>query len=250
MPRRAASPIPTPPAAADPASRTPAGRAYGGRSAEDRSAERRARFVEAGIEVFGTAGLRGATVRGLCAAAGLTDRYFYESFDSVEALLRAVHAALMARLRDTLLREAMVSEAWAGDTAAVAAQAARAYALWFDFVRDPRVGRIVLVEVVGVSAALDAEVASAMDDFVQLTVAPLDVAMPGRAVPASRRLLIGRALQGAALHLARSWMASGYVAPREDVVGACVLIATGTLGALRDAAARAKAGTTGDALSA
>lgn len=221
------------------ASRAPAGRTYGGQTAEDRAAARRARFIEAGVEVFGTVGLRGATVRGLCAAAGLTDRYFYESFGDLPALLQAVHAQLMDDLGARLARETVGSTAWAGDRAAVAAQATRAYERWFDFVRDPRVGRIVLVEVVGVSAALDAQVEASMDGFVALTVAPLAVALPGQVVPEGRRLLIGRALQGAALHLARSWMASGYAAPREDVVGACVLIATGTLAALREAAAEA-----------
>ena len=50
------------------------GRAYGGLAPEDRAAARRARFIEAGIELFGTQGFRAATVRGVCAAAGLTDR--------------------------------------------------------------------------------------------------------------------------------------------------------------------------------
>jgi AcrR family transcriptional regulator len=213
-----------------------AGRSYGGLSAADRVAARRARFIEAGIEVFGTAGVRVATERGLCAAAGLTDRYFYESFDGVEALLRAVHATLSARLRDALMEGAIVSDAWAGDAAAIAAQAARGYGIWFDIVRDPRVCRILLIEVVGVSPALDAQYEATMAAFADLVVAPLDVALPGIQVPPQRRELIGRALQGAALHLAKAWMASGYAAPQEDVVQACVLIATGTMRALKAAA--------------
>jgi AcrR family transcriptional regulator len=222
-----------------PASAAPVGRSYGGLAAPARVAARRARFVEAGIEVFGTVGLRGATVRGLCAAAGLTDRYFYESFEGVEALLRAVHLSLVARLRDGLVSESIASPAWAGDPAEVAAQATRGYEVWFDFVRDPRVGRIVLQEVVGVSRAMDAQYEAAMDDFAELTVSPVAVALPGHAMPATRRRLIGRALAGAALQVARHWMASGYAAPREDVVRTCVLIATGTLSALKAAAAQA-----------
>ena len=67
-----------------------AARPYGGLAMEERVAARRARFIEAGVELFGTQGFRGATVRGVCAAAGLTDRYFYESFPTLEALLAAV----------------------------------------------------------------------------------------------------------------------------------------------------------------
>ena len=73
-------------------------RSYGGLAMEERVAARRARFVEAGVELFGTQGFRGATVRGICAAAGLTDRYFYESFASLESLLAAVYGSLTERL--------------------------------------------------------------------------------------------------------------------------------------------------------
>lgn len=217
--------------------RTPSasGRAYGGLPAAERVAARRARFVDAGLEVFGTVGLRGATVRGLCAAAGLTDRYFYESFANVEALLAAVHASLVERLREALLRESVDSPAWAGDAAAVAAQAARGYGVWFDFVRDPRVGRVLLLEVLGVSPDMDARYEAAMEELSELTISPVDVAMPGRALQGEPRAIVGRALAGAALHVAKRWMASGYAASREDVVRACTLIASGTLAALKDA---------------
>ena len=40
-------------------------RSYGGLAMEERVAARRARFIEAGIELFGTQGFRGATVRGI-----------------------------------------------------------------------------------------------------------------------------------------------------------------------------------------
>jgi AcrR family transcriptional regulator len=221
------------------ASAAPAGRSYRGVAAGARVAARRARFVEAGVEVFGTVGVRGATVRGICAAAALTDRYFYESFDGVEALLRAVHATLVARLREALVREVIASPAWGGDRAEVAALATRGYEVWFDFVRDPRVGRIVLEEIVGVSAAMDAQYEAALDDLAELTVSPVDIALPGHPMPALRRRLIGRALAGAALQVARHWMSTGYAAPREDVVRTCVLLATGTMAALKEAATQA-----------
>jgi len=76
------------------AATTASARPYGGLAMEERVAARRARFIEAGIELFGTQGFRGATVRGICAAAGLTDRYFYESFASLEALLADVYGTV------------------------------------------------------------------------------------------------------------------------------------------------------------
>ena len=49
------------------------------------------------------------------------------------------------------------------------------------------------------------------------------------------------ALVGSGLQVAKMWMTDGYKAPRRDVVRTCVLVATGTLAALR-AQALAKPG--------
>ena len=81
------------------ATRARAARTYSGRSADDRRAERRTRLLAAGRRAWGESGLTGVTVRGVCALAGLTDRYFYESFANREALVLAV----AERLRDEML---------------------------------------------------------------------------------------------------------------------------------------------------
>lgn len=65
-------------------------RTYGGVAAEDRVAARRARLIEAGRRLFGRVGVAGATVKGTCEEAGLNQRYFYESFATVEDLAVAV----------------------------------------------------------------------------------------------------------------------------------------------------------------
>ena len=62
-------------------------RSYRGQSQEQRRAERRARLIEGAIAVYGERGYHQATVKAVCEAAGLTERYFYESFANSEALL-------------------------------------------------------------------------------------------------------------------------------------------------------------------
>lgn len=69
--------------------RTPT-RPYGGRSAQERQAERRQRLIDAALEIWGDHGWAAVTMRGVCARAGLIDRYFYESFADRDALLLAV----------------------------------------------------------------------------------------------------------------------------------------------------------------
>ena len=212
-------------------------RSYGGLAMEERVAARRARFVEAGVELFGTQGFRGATVRGICAAAGLTDRYFYESFASMEALLASVYGSLTDGFAKRLTEESFTSEGWRGDAAAVERQVTAAYELWFETVRDARVARILLVEILGVSAEMDALYEASARAMAALTIMPLDGTLPTLKLSKARRELLGRALVGAALQVAKMWMTGGYKLPRRDVVRTCVLVATGTLVALRAEAA-------------
>lgn len=64
-------------------------RSYGGRTAEERAAERRERLLRATAAVLDQRGASGTTMTAVCGAAGLTERYFYESFASLEEALVA-----------------------------------------------------------------------------------------------------------------------------------------------------------------
>lgn len=81
-------------------------RPYRGVSADERRAARRAQLLEAGLEVVGREGLAAATVNAVCAEAGLTKRYFYESFTDrdtlLEELLEGLHTGLLERVRTAL----------------------------------------------------------------------------------------------------------------------------------------------------
>jgi AcrR family transcriptional regulator len=74
-------------------------RRYGGKSAQERRAERRAALIHAGRRIWQEHGWAAVTMRGVCAEAGLTDRYFYESFADRDALL----AEIWDQARDEVL---------------------------------------------------------------------------------------------------------------------------------------------------
>jgi AcrR family transcriptional regulator len=78
-------------------------RRYSGQSFEDRQAERRAKLIKAAALVAGRHGLEGTSVAAICAEAGLTARYFYESFPGREAIFveayRAVQDELLTRMQ-------------------------------------------------------------------------------------------------------------------------------------------------------
>ncbi|WP_454194115.1 TetR/AcrR family transcriptional regulator [Nocardia sp. Marseille-Q1738] len=115
-------------------------RTYGGISAQERRAQRRSALLDAALEIIGTEGLGKLTVSGLCARAGLNERYYYENFDSRDAVL----AALIDRIAEELAA-AIISAVRAApkDTRATAHAAITAgVQLLTD---DPRKAKVALI---------------------------------------------------------------------------------------------------------
>lgn len=121
--------------------RTTPTRSWRGVSAEDRRAERRAALIEAGLDVIGTDGWARTTVRGVCQRAGLTERYFYESFGDRDALLLAVYERVLVEGIQVVLAAAATAPHDIRRTAR--AGIAAAFELLID---DPRKGRVLLLE--------------------------------------------------------------------------------------------------------
>lgn len=78
-------------------------RPYRGVSAEQRRAERREQLLEACREVVGRDGVAATTVGSVCDQAGLTKRYFYESFTDLDAILLELLEELFAAVRTRIL---------------------------------------------------------------------------------------------------------------------------------------------------
>lgn len=76
-------------------------RSYGGQTAHERAAGRRERLVEATIASLAGQGEAGTTMTAVCAGAGLTERYFYESFVSRDEALVAALDAAASRIAQT-----------------------------------------------------------------------------------------------------------------------------------------------------
>lgn len=76
----------------------PQTRSYRGVQAGERLAQRRQRFIEAGLDLLGQTDPDELTVRSICARAGLTARYFYESFADKDEFVEAVFDAATTQL--------------------------------------------------------------------------------------------------------------------------------------------------------
>jgi AcrR family transcriptional regulator len=69
-----------------------------GLTPDERKARRRALLIDAGFDLLGTEGATGTTVRAVCHKAELNARYFYESFEDIDALLVAVYDHVVEQL--------------------------------------------------------------------------------------------------------------------------------------------------------
>ncbi|MDN5896374.1 MAG: TetR/AcrR family transcriptional regulator [Nocardioides sp.] len=120
---------------------------YRGVSAEDRLADRRERLLEATLEVWSAEAGPPITMTRVCAQAGLTERYFYESFRGLDAARLEVLQRIATEISERSI-EAMATTPGTPTDRARAAVAAFVQIL----TEDPRKGRIAMVESLGVPA--------------------------------------------------------------------------------------------------
>lgn len=203
-------------AAGDPSSASTA-RRYGGLTAQERLDRRRAQFLDAGLEIFGTTGYRTATAREVCRLAGLTDRYFHESFESMEDLLVAVYHAGIARLRDAVL-QAFVETADKGLAVATRAM----LDAHFTFARDRRTARVIWHEVLGVSPRVDAVYGAVLEEFADfmygVVVGSPQTAPVLEIVTPEELKVITTSIVGSLDQYTRIWMVHDYTPAQEVVV--------------------------------
>lgn len=122
-------------------------RRWRGVEPDDRQAQRRERLLEAAFDLVGTDGSAAATVRGVCARAGLNSRYFYESFADADALLVTVFDRVAAET----LAIALAADRAAGADPRARLQASLGAVAGF-LTDDPRRARVLAVEGIESSA--------------------------------------------------------------------------------------------------
>jgi AcrR family transcriptional regulator len=190
-------------------------RPYGGVSAEERRAKRRTQLIEAGVDLLGTEGWQATTVRALCSRAGLTERYFYESFADRDALLVAVFDDVAGRAAVVVL---------SATQEAPHDERERSRAAIGAFVElltgDPRLGRILLLEALG-NEALERRRREALQVFAKL-IADQAREFYGEGAPEPvDAMLTSTALVGALAELLIAWLDGSLDVPRQRLVDHC-----------------------------
>jgi AcrR family transcriptional regulator len=191
---------------------SPAGRRYRGITGAERREQRQARLLEAGLELFGTRGYADTSVQAICEAAGLNRRYFYESFDGSEDLLRQVYERIVTEIAAEVIdvtARAQTIEDQAGSGLAAA---------WRILAEDPRKARILAVEVVGVSERLERIRRRNRHAFADILMSNA-LSLAGPDVELRLDPVLGaRALIGACMELMVDWVSGEIDATPEQVV--------------------------------
>jgi AcrR family transcriptional regulator len=188
-------------------------RTYRGVPASQRRAERRERLVTAGLELFGTRGIAATRVDDVCAEAGLTKRYFYESFDSLDDLVHAVVESVLADLTARMVP--LIEESgWRNPRPALA------YFI-HSLLEDPRLVRLLVVEAhTGVLAPRRQEFVDRAVD-IWLASDPSTDKSPEH-LPIQR--LLAHAMAGAAGEVALGWLNGRIELSADEIVDQLVRI--------------------------
>jgi len=196
---------------------------YRGLSLDQRQAERRQRLIRSAVELFGRDGYHGTAIRALCVHAGLTERYFYESFVNGEALLTATYEHLIEQLRARILKAVL------GAPRDLPGMSRAGLSAFFEAMYEDRAAaRIILYEVLGVSPVVDGLYRRALDDFEKLVRQIVETFFDTRRAAGIDLDLIAAGLIGTVLMIASRWTMTGYALPLERVVDNCLLIFNAT----------------------
>jgi AcrR family transcriptional regulator len=169
---------------------------------EDRQALRRDELIAAGVQSLGEAGGPALTVRAVCREAGLTERYFYESFSDRDEFVRAVYDDVCARAMSALMSATTPREA-----------VERFVALMVD---DPVRGRVLLLAP-EVEPVLVRSGAEWMPSFIDLLQRKLT-----RIGDPVRQNMIATSLIGGLTALFTAYLDGRLAATREQFIDYCV----------------------------
>lgn len=190
-------------------------RKWGAKTADERRAQRRQQLIAAAIPLYDEKGFSNCSVKAVCQAAGLTERYFYESFANGEDLLKEcftiVTGELAAKVRTT-------AETIKGGTRKRVRAALLTYLVALK--SNPPAARLFLLGMGGISTEIDALVSSNLDDFGRLLLQVLRRKAP----PGGASDLLLRGVIGGGLYVARAWASDDFEEDIEHVADTALRI--------------------------
>lgn len=173
-------------------------RRYRNQTGEERRQDRRSRLVQAGIDMFAERGYHATSIDGLCGAAGVSTRNFYEEFRNKEALIIAIYEDVNARAF------AAVGEAVAQHRDSPLHERVRAplEAYLTTTTENPRAAQVIYLETASVSPVMEQRRRATVEAFGALILAEGRRAAEAGMIPDRDLTLTSIALVGAIRELA------------------------------------------------
>ena len=182
-------------------------------SAEERRTARYEQLLEAGIRIIGTQGYEAATLRAVCKEAGLTERYFYESFKNRLALFEAAYS----RINQELLLDIQRAVTSAGTVPRVVTHAVLDAV--FNFILDaPDRGRLIMIEPMGAFSSADNPTGQNIDTFVEFVLSMAKGFIKEEALPDSELRVLARGGVGAVIYLCQQWIMTDLEQPIDELI--------------------------------
>lgn len=188
-------------------------RKYGGVQADLRTEDRKQKIISAGLESFGTIGYAKTSIKKICALAGLTERYFYESFHCKEDLLSAVYQSITEEL--LIKTDEMIDRSPVRNKTT----AHEALKLYFQTLQDdPRKARVLFFEILGVSPRIDGEYQKAIQELSDNAVRLLQMVFPAIDYRKVKNTIFPAAIAGAIIQVASQWTLNHFQPPLENIL--------------------------------
>lgn len=186
---------------------------YAGKTASDRQAERREKLLAAGIRLIGRQGYAATSIDAVCGEAGLTKRYFYESFSNSEEMLVEAYREVTREYLNSILQ---ATTPYLNDSRKLVRAGLEQV---FKFVKDnPDKARLIMIEAMSVQSQLGRMYGKSYNEFVELLVRFTKPFLPGGGPGDVMLAVMARSGVGAIIHLCQGWIATDFKQPMQELV--------------------------------
>jgi AcrR family transcriptional regulator len=197
-------------------------RKYGGKDALARQQERKAKLLAAGIKLIGREGFTATSIDAICAEAGLTKRYFYESYESTNVLLLEAYQAVIIEF---LVSIQQAAHPYLNDAKALVHAG---LLQTFTFVaNNPDKARLIMIEAMSVRGQLGHLYGKGYGNFVDLLVAFTKPFLKGEGTSDVMLTVMAKAMVGSLIHLCQGWIATDFKQPTDELVQGMEIIFAG-----------------------
>lgn len=187
-------------------------RNYGGIDTKTRKKMRKEQLVSAGLEAFGTLGFAKSKIKDICQIAGLTERYFYESFKNKGDLFFAVYRFMVEDMEKAVID---IFKRPNLDPKEATAEALNVF--FYKFKDDPRRARIQFFEILGVDYKIARQYR--VDTLALISrIRHINNLIFGLDPDHLKNTILAESMAGAIIEVARGWALDGFEIPVEAIV--------------------------------